>query len=341
MSKRFLTPRLLLICIMCAVGLSGCREQTQEPLVVVPTSPSGDSPQAASTTPGTRTAEVNSLESAGLVSLPTAVIKSIEQNSPPETREVNLEDPHQGSTGQTLYQVNFVTEDDILNLRLNPGAGARIISTFPPGTRGILVTGEGRWLDSSLWVPVKTGDKSGWVNSRYLVEEVPPENFCSDEALETFLDQLIEAVDSRDAEAFASLVEPGRGLRIRRHWWNPEVLVEAESLANIFSSQEIYNWGVADGSGEDIDGTFKDVILPLLEKNLLAASQVTCGEILHGGTAGIVQLPAPYEGINYYSFYRPPGSDQVELDWGTWVVGIESWHGVYKLSFLVHYEWEI
>jgi hypothetical protein len=38
--------------------------------------------------------------------------------------------------------------------------------------------------------------------------------------------------------------------------------------------------------------------------------------------------------------YRP-GPAGEELDWGTWVVGIERWQEEYFVSFLVHYQWEI
>jgi hypothetical protein len=81
--------------------------------------------------------------------------------------------------------------------------------------------------------------------------------------------------------------------------------------------------------------------VPLLDENLLGASETSCGDILHGGTAGLVQLPPSYEGLNYVSFYRPPAPGEIEFDWGSWAVGIERWHGEYRLSFLVHYEWEI
>jgi hypothetical protein len=98
---------------------------------------------------------------------------------------------------------------------------------------------------------------------------------------------------------------------------------------------------VADGSGAPIEGAFSKTMLPLIDRNLTPASVSGCDEILHGGTAGLVKLPASYEGVNYYSLYRPAGPDDFELDWGTWVIGIERWQGQYYLSFLVHYEWEI
>ena len=137
------------------------------------------------------------------------------------------------------------------------------------------------------------------------------------------------------------MVEEGRSLRIRRHWWNPEVNLDSDVVPEIFISTESHRWGVADGSGEAIVGTFSVVIDPLLRQNLLGATEIGCGIILHGGTAGFVKLPIAYEGINFYSLYRPAGPDEFELDWGTWVVGIETWQDDYRLAFLVHYEWEI
>ena len=87
-------------------------------------------------------------------------------------------------------------------------------------------------------------------------------------------------------------------------------------------------------------GSFAKVILPMLQKDLLGASETACNEILSGATAGLVQLPEGYEALNFYSLYRP-ATDEIEFDWGTWVVGIEQWNGRYYLGYLVHFAWEI
>ena len=79
----------------------------------------------------------------------------------------------------------------------------------------------------------------------------------------------------------------------------------------------------------------------LVTNNLLNSTETGCNEIIHGGTAGLTVLPASYEGINFVSLHRSPEPDEFELDWGTWVIGIERWEGEYYISFMVHYEWEI
>jgi len=156
-----------------------------------------------------------------------------------------------------------------------------------------------------------------------------------------FLDDFKAAVADSDDAALAALIDPDQGLRLHRNWWNPLVLLSGDDAAAPFSSDTSFDWGIADGSGEPIEGTFAEIALPLLQEDLLLATEMGCNEILAGGTAGLVQLPEGYEQVNYYSLYRPAGPDQIEFDWGTWVVGVEPWGDGYRLAFLVHFQWEI
>jgi uncharacterized protein YgiM (DUF1202 family) len=239
------------------------------------------------------------------------------------------------------FRVVFVEEDDVLNTRNGPGVEFDIMGEIQPGTSGLKITGEGQMVDDSLWVPIEYEDVSGWVNSRFLTEVISQEEFCGDEDVEKLVDAALEALINEDGEGLSQLIAEDRSLRIRRHWWNPEVIFTKDEVVNLFDSEQSYSWGTADGSGNPIEGSFSEVFLPLLERNLESHTERGCDEILNGGTAGLIQLPPSYEGINYYSFYRPAGPDEFELDWGTWVMGVEIWQGQPYLSFLVHYEWEI
>jgi len=239
------------------------------------------------------------------------------------------------------YRVHFIEDNDVLNIRSGPGVTFPIVGELKLATADLRATGDGQVVGNSLWLPIQHNDASGWVNSRYLVEEVSAEDFCADGDSKQVVELLLQAIDTEDGALLAGLVEEGRHLRIRRHWWNPEAILDSKIITEIFTSTQSIDWGTADGSGDAIVGTFDDAIKPLLEKNLIGATEIGCGAILHGGTAGIVKLPNAYEGISFYSLYRPAGPDEFEMDWGTWVVGIETWEGVYRLTFLVHYEWEI
>jgi len=271
------------------------------------------------------------------------IVKSTVEPTPKATATLS---PH--STDETVpeesairYRVAFVKENDTLNLRDGPGIQNEIISELSPRADDILVVGSGESANGSEWWPIRIGNESGWVNSRFLTQDISAEEFCKASQTESIITDFIEAISTKDSDLLDQIIDPERGLRIRRHWWNPEVMISGEQLVQLFESEERYDWGVADGSGDPIDGTFAEVILPLLERDMIPAQEIGCNEILSGGTAGIVQLPFPYESVNFYSLYRPASPDEIEFNWGAWVVGIEKVLDSYFVSYLVHFEWEI
>lgn len=237
------------------------------------------------------------------------------------------------------FQVVYVAADDVLNVRSGPGVGNDIVGELAPDTTNITITGEGQMVEGSLWVPVQAGTVAGWVNSTYLAETVAGTDFCQDAAAQQLILDLKAAIDARDGTALAALVHPERGLTIHRHWWNPAVNIPAEAMPNVFAETSSYYWGTEDGSGFDINGSFSEVALPLLDNDLVAGSEVACNEILAGNTAGLVRLPDGYDQLNYLSVYRP--AVDIEFDWGSWVVGVEKVEGRYVVSYLVHFAWEI
>ena len=57
-----------------------------------------------------------------------------------------------------------VRHDDPLNLRSAPNAAARMLSTLPYATCGVIVTGHCR----GNWCPVEDGHFAGWVHRHYI-----------------------------------------------------------------------------------------------------------------------------------------------------------------------------
>jgi hypothetical protein len=321
------------------IAIIGCRPASIEPAADVTASatelarPSAEPALAVATqAPATQTIRVPDVRA------PTPESEtSLPQPSPSAKPE------HVGTSGEggTRYQVVFVEADDVLNVRSGPGAQNSIVGTLAPGTGDVRASGSPEQVSGSPWLPIAASDVAGWVNRRFLTEQMESGEFCRASEVTHLADALKEAVAKRDGDLLAGLVDPQAGLRINRHWWNPTVHVAQEDIAQLFTGSESYHWGIADGTGDSIDGTFGDIIVPLLDRNLLPASEFGCDEIIHGGTAGFVNIPLPYQGIHFISLHRPPASDGFELDWGTWVAGIERRQGDYYLSYLVHYEWEI
>lgn len=239
------------------------------------------------------------------------------------------------------YRVAFVNADDTLNVRRRPNPDAVVVAELLPGTTGIQVIDEGQSIGGGgSWLPVETAAGDGWVNSRFLTEDVSHETFCGDPAVTDLLDRLKKAIDEKDGKLMRELVQPDRGLRVRLNWWNNEVIFAGDDVPTIFRAEKKYDWGTEDGSGKAIRGSFAGVVLPRLNSDLLAASDWHCDEGVFGPTAGQTILPQGYEAVRFYSAHRAAPADQ-EFDWGTWLVGIERWEGRYYVSYLVHYGWEI
>lgn len=164
---------------------------------------------------------------------------------------------------------------------------------------------------------------------------------CASPEVAALIAGLQEALAGEDEAALAELIHPEKGLTVRMAWWNPPVTFTGAAAENLLTDETSHDWGSEDGSGFAITGSFAEVALPALQEDLLEATEIGCGEILAGATAGLVQLPPEDEGLSYVSLYRPAPEGEIEFDWGTWVAGYEEWQGELYLTTLVHYAYEI
>lgn len=316
----------LVLTVMVMILLSACQPTAVEPTaeLVIPTAiaVNGSTDEVIASTPTTE-----------LPAPPTF------QPVQPADQPAGQPTPQPGPTPQ--YRVAFVAADDTLNVRSGPGVDNEVVAELDPGAPVDKVTGAGQLVEGSTWVPIQTDHVAGWVNGRYLTASVDSTTFCQEKEVDDLLADLKTAVAEKDGSSLAQLIHPERGLRLHHAWWNPEVLITREEARQIFTSSDSFDWGMQDGSGDPIVGSFSDKILPLLQEDLLAATETACDEILHGSTAGIVRLPDGYDAVHFYSLYRPGTEEFAGMNWGAWVVGIEQWQGDYFISFLVHFQWEI
>lgn len=350
MSKYTAYTILILMALLAACG------RAEPPDLVIPTVAAtidfGQSPTAVATTPSelspTPTLPLPATQVLPSVTplptstpLPTAT--AIAPTAVPPTLPPPTATALPPETTQSGYRVAFVAANDTLNIRRQPNPNAAVVGELPPNATGIEVIGEGQSVrGGGQWLPVDTPAGSGYVNSRFLTEDISREVFCADPDVTELLSRLRTAIAEEDEQLLSELVHPTRGLRLRVNWWNPEIIAREQEIAQLFRDRprDAVDWGTEDGSGFLIRGTFSDVMLPRLERDLLGATEWACDQMLHGPTAGFVVLPEGYEAVHFYSAYRPAPAEQ-ELDWGAWFIGIERWEGRYYVSYLVHYRWEI
>jgi hypothetical protein len=241
-----------------------------------------------------------------------------------------------------MYAVVGIPEGEILLLRNPAGITGSIVEELAYYERGITATGNVANLGSSIWMEILTPDGSrGWVNSLNLTEDVSQEQFCEDARALMVLDTSLRSIQTQDGDLLTQIVNPRRGLIIRHDWWNPEVVVPADSLPGIFDDRDETEWGLMSGGEFKIQGSFKDIILPLLEDTILNSPIVVCADVPSGTTSRQVLWPSEYTSLNYFAIHRPAPEGGNAFDWRTWAFVFEYIDGEPFLTSIIHFHGDV
>lgn len=275
--------------------------------------------------------------------IPSATAPEVEAPTPlPALLTTQVPEPTNISGPELPYAVVWVEAGEPLTVRQPAGITSMEVDSLAPNQRGLTVTGKTSQLGSSTWVEINipNGGK-GWVNDWNLTEDVSISAFCNDARVAELANQFILGMKDRDGGKLSELASPKRGLIIRHDWWNPEVLIGPDAVKNLFDAPQALYWGVIRDSEVTIDGTFNEVILPQLEDVFTIAPEQSCNELAAGSSAEEILWPPEYSNLNYLAFYRPAPEPGSQLNWRSWVLGIEYVKGEPYLAVLVQYRGEI
>jgi hypothetical protein len=239
------------------------------------------------------------------------------------------------------YGVILVAADDVLNIRSGPGASYGAVGTFAPTASNVMRTGPSSVSNGDLWVEVQNpGGGTGWVNSYYLTEAVSASTFCADSRVTTLIQNLKTSVTTDDGVLLASLVSPIHGMTVQVIRGGARVNYDAEHARWVYDSTYQVNWGAAAGSGQDVVGSFQQVVQPKLVDVLTTAFTTGCEQIQLGGASYVVVWPPELTNIPYDSLHDPGTSANGNLDWQTWLMGVEYAGGKPFIFALSYYAWE-
>jgi hypothetical protein len=238
-----------------------------------------------------------------------------------------------------VYAIVLVPEGATLDARTDAGDGYPVAGTLAWDAANLHSTGRVVVDGTDLWVELSLpGGGTGWVNRKHLTEYVPSADFCADGRAVTLFENLFEAARSNDGRTLIPIVSPIHGLTVTYiHNGNPKVY-DAEQAGMVFGSVEIVDWGLGPGSGLPVQGSFEDLVRPDLLA-VFGSAETHCNTIQLGGASYTVTWPPIWKNVNFYSVYKP-GSPGIEMDWMTWLAGVEYVDGVPYLLSLSRYNWE-
>ena len=237
--------------------------------------------------------------------------------------------------------VILVAQGDVLNVRKNAGANYAIVDRLDAHAVNITLSGKEKWVNGVRWVKIqRPAGGVGWVNASYLTEYVAPAAFCADAKVTALLASYKTAMTRQDGALLASLVSPVHGLNVT-YLRTGKTITYTPALARwVFSSTYAANWGTQPASGLEVKGSFHQEVLPkILDVLSNPNTTTTCNSPATGAKNYQYSWSFQYGNINYYALLKP-GSPGVDLDWRTWLVGVEYVNGQPYLFSLQHLFWE-
>lgn len=180
---------------------------------------------------------------------------------------------------------------------------------------------------------------SGLEKPAPVVEKLPQTPAEVQKAIGARAEQAVGALKAQDMAKLATLVHPAKGVRFSPYLHantQQDVVLKADQLA----STQVYTWGVHDGSGEPIKGTFADYYKQFIyDLDFAAAPKVGWGEILGKGTIQDNVKEAYPDGV--FVEYHFPGVDAKYqgMDWRSLRLIFEREGQNWYLTGIMHGQW--
>lgn len=162
-------------------------------------------------------------------------------------------------------------------------------------------------------------------------------SICNDQQSTALIDSFKAAILNSDGPLLSSLVSPSRGMDVAFFRDGTVITYTPQHAKFLFETTFEVDWGAEPGSGAAVRGAFHEVVLPELVETFSQPYTLHCNELKHGGAT--YELEWPYEG-EFYSVHFPGTAANGNMDWQTWVMGIENATTKPYIYALMRFFWE-
>lgn len=162
-------------------------------------------------------------------------------------------------------------------------------------------------------------------------------DICTDPQVTALIDSLKTSMLTSDGALLSSLVSPASGMDVRYFHNGTVINYDQQHARFLYETTFAVDWGIDPGSGAAKTGPFHEVIVPRLAGVFNQPYTLHCNELIHGGAS--YPLVFPYD-KQFYSIYFPGTEANGNLDWQTWLAGIEYVDGKPYIYALMQFFWE-
>ena len=164
-----------------------------------------------------------------------------------------------------------------------------------------------------------------------------PATICGDPQVTAMIDSFKKAILTSDGPLLSTHVSPSRGMDVAFFRDGTVITYKPEHAKFLFETTFEVDWGAEPGSGAMKRGSFHDVVVPELVRIFNQPYTLHCNELKHGGAT--YELEWPYQS-EFYSIHFPGTPANGNLDWQTWVMGVEYVSGRPYVYALIQFFWE-
>jgi len=224
-----------------------------------------------------------------------------------------------------LSRVALVAEDDVLNVRQDPGVAAPIVGMLLPGVV-VERTGQEEIVGSSIWAQVETPLGGFWVNDRFLAAVVNDTDFESDARVTALLAEFGEIIAT---DGDLRPVTSRRGLYVSHH--GDPIQFGRDELVTILPDSTTYQWPSNALGPDELDEIPARTFAKAVADSFLSAyddpdTVITMNEAILGGNGRPAGYEVPFEfaSFNYVGVHDAGDDAEFDgLDWVTWYVSID------------------
>jgi hypothetical protein len=197
-------------------------------------------------------------------------------------------------------------------------------------------------------LPVVAADPTAGLGTAVFVTRPAPQQpqatqpssaaFCADAQATTLINSFKSALQTGNGAALAALVSPAHGMEARLYRNGRIVNYDQQHAKFLFDSTFSVDWGAAPGSGQMTSGSFHQVFIPDLLDVFGKDYALACNEVKVGGAS--YPTTWPYPGINFYSAHYPGTAANGNMDWHTWLLGMQYVNSRPYLYAIMQFKWE-
>lgn len=199
--------------------------------------------------------------------------------------------------------------------------------------------------DSSFGIKPTANSSNEPPSTQSPFETQPSESSNDQDAqLKVIALDVVEYLQERDLSALIPLIDPEQGLRFSPYPHintDTDLVFKADALPSFKDTNKL-QWGIADGSGEALDLSFRDYYEKFVYNNDFAdAPNVSVNKILAKGNSES-NITKVYPSASYVEFYFPGFDKELDgMDWQSLVLVFIPSADDWKLVDIVHGQWTI